>query len=340
MLRPMNRLRAGIIGLGVGEKHVLEFTSHPQCEVVAVCDLSGERLSNFRKQYPTIKTIDKADTLLEDESINVVSIASYDNYHFDQVMKALSNGKHVFVEKPMCFYREEALRIRQFLNEKPSMRLSSNLNLRTCPRFKRLKQQIKEGTLGDIYYLEGDYLWGRLNKLTEGWRGSMDFYSIILGAAIHMIDLTCWLMEDERVCEVFAYGNRIASLNAGFRYNDFAAILMKFSNGVLAKITGNGGCVFPHFHQLAVYGTKATFIQEVDGAKLYTSRDARVAPQVITEEYPGRRKGDMITSFIDSILDEGRAPEMSSEDVFKAMAICFAAEESVQTGKPAPVKYI
>ena len=80
----MERLRVGIIGLGVGEKHIEAYQRHPGCEVVALCDFSSEKLSAIGSKYPGIPLTDKADDLLQDPDIDVVSIASYDNYHYDR----------------------------------------------------------------------------------------------------------------------------------------------------------------------------------------------------------------------------------------------------------------
>ena len=66
--------------------------------------------------------------------------------------------------------------------------------LRSCPLFIKIRQKIEEKTMGEIYYLEADYLWGRKQKLISGWRAEADFYSIIHGAAVHMIDLAVWLI--------------------------------------------------------------------------------------------------------------------------------------------------
>ncbi|MCF8131452.1 MAG: Gfo/Idh/MocA family oxidoreductase, partial [Deltaproteobacteria bacterium] len=226
----MQKFKVGIIGLGVGEKQIPAFEGHPSCEVRAICDFSDKRLSAAAAYCPDAKLTNSAAHILDDPGIDIVSIASFDNYHFEQISTAIRNGKHVFVEKPMCLYFQEALMIQRLLGENPGIQLSSNLNLRTCPRFIRLKHLIKCGEMGQIPYLEGDYLWGRVHKLTKGWRKDMEFYSIIHGAAVHMVDLIMWITE-KKPAEVHAYGNQMATANSGLRYNDFAVILMKFENG-------------------------------------------------------------------------------------------------------------
>lgn len=332
------KLKVGIIGLGVGEAHLEAYLSHPSCEVVSLCDFSEEKLSQVRQKYPHyIYTANAAD-ILDHPDINVVSIASYDNFHFEQIQRALDRHKHVFVEKPICLYREQAEKICAQLKKNPHLKISSNLILRKCPRFQRLRKMIQGGEMGDIYYMEGDYLYGRIHKITGGWRGKLDYYSIVYGGAVHIVDLFHW-MTGKKVVEVAAYGNRIASKESSFKYNDFTVCLLKFSNGTIGKITANFGCVHPHFHGVTVYGTKSTFTNGLEYGNLFMTRDPQVPPQRINEDYPGVHKGDLIHNFIDSILND-TSPAVSTEDIFNTMSVCFAIEESSLMSKAVSVSTI
>ena len=108
----MKKLNVGIIGLGVGEKHVMAFKAHRNCEVTAICDFSSDKLAKSKRVYPYAEHTTKANELLENPAIDIISIASFDNYHFEQAMKAIQNGKHVFVEKPLCLHFDEAVELR------------------------------------------------------------------------------------------------------------------------------------------------------------------------------------------------------------------------------------
>ena len=163
----MSKLRAAVIGLGVGEEHIAGYEAHPDCEVVAICDVSTERLAEVGERHPGPRRTDRPDELLRDPEVDVVSVASYDDAHFEQVKTALEHGKHVFVEKPLCLHQAEAEQIHALLREHSDLRLSSNLPLRASPRFVRLRELIESGELGDIYYLECDYDYGRLQKITS-----------------------------------------------------------------------------------------------------------------------------------------------------------------------------
>lgn len=334
----MRTLKAGVIGLGVGEQHVLGYRRHPSCEVVALCDVDPTRLVEIGTRYPEARTTEDPADILRNPDIDVVSIASYDDTHFEQVSEALIHGKHVFVEKPVCLHRHELDRLHAITTEHPELRLSSNLILRMSPRFRALRDELRQGALGEIFYVEGDYDYGRLWKLTEGWRSEIDFYSVVHGGAIHIIDLLCWMLED-RVERVAAFGNRIASRGSRFAYRDLVASILEFETGTVGKVTANFGAVRPHFHRLSIYGTKATFVNRPDEAELFVSRDPAMRPKLVSTVYPGAQKGDLIGSFLDSILS-GSPAEVTTNEVFDIMSVCLAIEEAADTGRVVTVRYL
>jgi len=333
------RISVGIIGLGVGRYHLEAFKTHNTCRVKSVCDFDGTLLSRVRKKYPDLEISRDADDILKNPDIDIVSIASYDNYHFEQIVSALENGKDIFVEKPLCQFPEQAEIIRRTMLKYPDRRLSSNLNLRSCPRFIDLKARIQTGEFGDVYYMEGDYLWGRIQKLTDGWRKEMPYYSIVQGAAVHMIDLLMWLVGMKPV-SIQAIANNIATKNSDFSHDDFCAITMKFDSGLVAKVTAQGGCVHPHFHRLAVFGTRQTFKHDIWGAAILNSSDPENSKNPVMTDYPGiADKKKVIHSFIDSVLNPDALPIVKTEEVFDTMAVCFAAIKAVKRTDTVEIEY-
>jgi predicted dehydrogenase len=321
-------LRAAVIGLGVGEAHARTYGEHPDCELVGLCDIDAGRLAEIAAQHPGVRTTVDPRELLRDPEIDVVSIASYDDAHYAQVKTALEHGKHVFVEKPLCVRRDEAAELRRVLAERPGQVLSSNLVLRASPRFRALKMLIDDGRLGDLYYVEADYDYGRLHKITEGWRGDLPHYSVVLGGGVHVVDLLLWL-TGRRVVEVSAYGNRIASAGTKFRFDDLVVALLRFEDGVLGKVAANFGSATPHFHAVQVFGTEATFVNGPEDAWL-VDRERR-AP--IDAPYPGVGKGELIPAFVDAVLGRGDLV-VGPDEVFAALDVCFAIEESAASGRP------
>ena len=83
----------------------------------------------MRKKFPNLKISTNENDIFKDKDINLVSIASYDNYHFKHILKALKNNKNIIVEKPMCLNIQELKIIKNMLKKK-RIKMISNLVLR------------------------------------------------------------------------------------------------------------------------------------------------------------------------------------------------------------------
>lgn len=331
-------LRVGVIGLGVGAQHIPAYNEISNCEVTSLCDIDAAKRTEFAVKYPNMLIADNAMPVLTDPAIDLVSIATYDDVHAQQIIAALEHEKHVFVEKPLCLHTNELRAIRQALKQRPHLKLSSNLILRRSPRFMRIKQMIEAGDFGELYHIQGEYNYGRLEKITKGWRGEIPYYSVVLGGGVHIIDQLLW-MTKQRVVEVAAFGNGICSNGTAFHHEDMVAALLRFENSMTATITANFGCLRPHSHGLSIYGTKATFINGEPDGWLYTSRDPSVKAQIINQAHPGAAKGDLIESFVDYVLGNGE-PEVSVDEVFDVMSVCLTIDKARQQKRTVEVEYI
>lgn len=331
----MSKLRAGVIGLGVGMRHAMAWSAHPGCELGVLCDLSPDKLALAKAQFPGVALTQDPWQVLDDPRIGAVSVAGYDESHAGQILRGIRNGKHVFAEKPVCLTDEELSSIRRALAEHPEVQFSSNLILRKSPRFINLRRMIQAGELGRVYFLEGSYDYGRLWKLTHGWRGQQDDYSVFLGGAVHVVDLMLWLTGG-KVARVSAAGNSLASKGTPFRYDDFVTARLEFADGALATVNANFACVRPHFHKLNIYGTAGTYENAPEAARLYTSREADQPPLLLAEPYPGVDKGDILKGFADEILGLGTSC-VSAREVLETMTVCLAVERSRRTAQPVEI---
>ena len=333
----MRRLKVGVIGLGVGEQHIEAYLAHPSCEVVSACDLSADKLEALGARHPELRLTRSDDDILRNPDIDLVSIASYDDHHFTQVVKALDSGKHVFVEKPLCRTLEELTGIKQALSRNQGrVKLVSNLILRAAPVYVWLKEQIAAGEFGEIYAFDGDYLYGRLHKITDGWRNEVVDYSVMEGGGIHLIDLMIWL-TGQRPVSVFAAGNRISTRDTKFRYDDYVSANIQCSSGMIARITANFGCVHRHQHVVRVFGTRATFIYDDAGPRVHESRDPENAPRPVLLPALAPSKGELIGPFVDAILEDR---EIDTQSHFDVISIASACDDSLRAGALSEVRYV
>ena len=327
------KIKTAVIGLGVGAHQARTLSMHSNTELVWLCDFNKDKLLDLSIELPEAKITQNPKDVLQDAEIDLVCIASYDQFHFEQVVMALDNGKHVYVEKPICLSKNEIKDIRKKLEEYPNLCLSSNMVLRTCPLFNKVKEQIKSNMMGEVYYLEADYLFGRKEKLISGWRADAEIYSITYGAAVHMVDLVMWLTE-KKPLRVQALGNRITTSGTNQKNNDFAVLLLEFEDQMNIKISAHGGCVHPHFHSLKVFGTNSSFIHDATGTVWVKSSDPYQKFITEKEEYPAKNKRDgALISFLDSLINFGENAIVSKKEVFDTMSVCLAAEQAVKTGQ-------
>ena len=150
----------------------------------------------------------------------LLSISNFDKDHAKLIIKNYSNS-HIFVEKPLCRNLKDLKKINKLVKKNKFKNiLYSNLVLRDAKVFNDVIKKIKKGEFGKIYYFEGDYLYGRLEKILNGWRGKDKNYSVFLGGGIHMVDLMIRFLNNLPL-EVFSCSNNIVTKNNKFKYDDF-----------------------------------------------------------------------------------------------------------------------
>lgn len=327
-----------VVGLGVGEAHARAYLADDRCRLLWLLDHDRSRAEALAAELGA-GVAETYRQILDDRRVDVVSIASFDADHAAQVLAALRAGKHVFVEKPLCRSPQELGGIAEAWRAAGGrLRLRSNLVLRSAPLYRWLREAVRSGELGEVYALDGEYLYGRLYKITGGWRGKEPDYSVMLGGGVHMVDLMLWL-TGQRPQRVFCRGNGICTRDTDFSGVDFAAASFGFDSGLVGRITANFGCVHRHQHVLRVYGSKATFIYDDAGARLHTTRDDDPSPPRVIDLDPlPASKGDLIPAFLDSLW--GQAPDPVEErSVLDTIAVCAAADRALAAGREEEISY-
>ena len=95
-------MKVGVIGCGAiaQRAHIPTFNSIEGVEVQAVCDINEEKAKKTAKKYKIKEYYTDYKTMLENPSINLVSICTPPNLHAEIIIEAARAGKHVLVENP------------------------------------------------------------------------------------------------------------------------------------------------------------------------------------------------------------------------------------------------
>ena len=105
-----SKLRVGVIGVGIGTAHLAAYSQLPEVEVVALAGLNDDVVKQLATMYNVPHTFREYQDLIAMPSIDAVSVCLPNALHAPVAIAALSDGKHVLVEKPLALSPQRAAR--------------------------------------------------------------------------------------------------------------------------------------------------------------------------------------------------------------------------------------
>ena len=118
-----------------------------------VADTRFERLNLLKKNYPSIKTTTDVNAIFDDKSIDAVVIAVPISSHFKLAKKALEQGKHVLVEKPMTASLKNSQALVDLAKKKKRILMVDHTFLYT-DAVQKIKKAIGKGEIGRVKYFD------------------------------------------------------------------------------------------------------------------------------------------------------------------------------------------
>ena len=144
------RFRVAVIGTGnQGQSHVKAWGSHTDVDLVYVCDLDAERSAKAAALVSGAKPIDDLRKVLDDQSIDAVSIATPDHWHTPAAILALQAGRHVYVEKP-CSHNLREGQLLIAAQQKSGRLVQHGTQTRSGLGAQQAIQMLREGVIGDV----------------------------------------------------------------------------------------------------------------------------------------------------------------------------------------------
>jgi len=363
------RLQVACVGVrGRGKSHIAGFGSRKakDCEIVAIVDVDeavGNRTvdavkERFGKAPAYYRDIRK---MLEDKSIDIVSIATPNHWHSLAAIWAIQAGKDVYCEKPVSHNVSEGRRVVQAAR-KHSRIVQTGTQCRSNPGMRAAIEYVRSGKIGEVKLARGlcyknrgsigpkgkydapksvDYdLWtgpAPLKPLTRkslhyDWHWMWDYGNGDLGnQGIHQMDICRWgLGVDDIGTNVVSYGGRFGYEDAGETANTQVSI---------HQYPGAKRLVFE------VRGLPTTKLRDTGVGVIFYGTTA----DVVLPSYSGGtvfdKKGKVITSFnsgsdkyhfdnfVQAVLS--RAPEKLNADILEghlSSALCHLGNVSYRLG--------
>ena len=155
-------VHVGIVGLGGGASDMIPaFVQHPHIALTAAADIDKGQLEKFHSEFHA-ETYQRAEDLCAHPQVDVVYIATPNQYHTAHALLALEQGKHVLVEKPMTLTLEDA-DVMIAAAARHGVQLLVNVKHSFDPYIVKIREIVQRGELGQLrmlhYWYFSDWLY-------------------------------------------------------------------------------------------------------------------------------------------------------------------------------------
>ncbi len=345
----MAKLRIGVVGLGMGRHHARMFQSHPQAKLAALAEPDEKRRKEVGEELGVKRLYPDLESMLAEEQLDVVSIATPNRFHKPQTIAALEAGAHVLCEKPMAMNAAEAEEMLAAAR-RTGRRLMINFSFRFTEQSWALKRQVESGLIGDVYF--GRTVWHRRRGLPGfgGWFGqkALSGGGPLIDLGVHRLDLALWLMgypEPEWVLGATydPIARRLAEESGKqFDVEDLAAALIRFRNGATLVVEASWAANIKEreLMETRLLGTKGGLVQRNlnEGyefeAEVFLERDGCLFDERLHPPVPSAPNA--YHHFVDCILED-RPHTATAEEGLTVMRLLDAIYASAESGQPVRV---
>lgn len=150
---PRQKLRHASIGVARrGAQDLGEFITHPDIEIVALCDVDRNHLEAAAKQFPDARLYRDWRQMLEREHdrIDSVNVTVPNHMHAPIAMTALRMGKHVYCQKPLTHSIYESRRLAEEADRRPNLVTQMGVQTHSAQGYRQAVAMIRYGVIGKV----------------------------------------------------------------------------------------------------------------------------------------------------------------------------------------------
>jgi predicted dehydrogenase len=199
------RIGVGLIGTGFARNtQAPAFSVCEGAELLAVCSGQMENAQRVAAEFNVRHVCENYEQLLQLDEVSLVVVSAPPYLHHPIAMAALEAGKHVICEKPMAMNAAEAREMVGAAESRPAQLSIIDHELRFNPTWRRMKELVDDGFLGDLHHINIIIASGFRHSALRPWNwwSQKSAGGGLLGAlGSHAIDAVRWLFgEIDSVC--------------------------------------------------------------------------------------------------------------------------------------------
>jgi len=334
------QVNIGIIGCGSISRyrHAPEYAQNKNCKIVAFSDPFLNRAEELAQSY-SAAAYDDYKKIINDPSIDAVSVCTPNATHASIAIEALQAGKHVLCEKPMAINTSQAKAMMEAAKKSKKILMPAH-NQRLFPAHKKVKELIDSGSLGEIFTFRASFK----HKGPEVWSAdhgnhtwffdkNASFVGVMADLGVHKIDLIQWFLG-EQITSV------VASARTFDKRGSSGELIDVEDNSIILCNTDSGktGIIETSWTNYGKEDNSTVIYFEKGVVKLYCDPEYDLIIEgkdgsVSCHKLVGVSTNDcqissgIIDEFVDSIVNGKPAP-ITAEDGYYSIAVVEACVES------------
>ncbi|MDA7524382.1 Gfo/Idh/MocA family oxidoreductase [Verrucomicrobia bacterium] len=260
----MDKVRIGIIGMGNMGKYHADYLLKGEvagAQLAAVCSTSPQKLEAYKDQA---EIFSDGVEMIKSGSIDAVLIATPHYQHTSLGICAFEQGVHVMVEKPISAHKADGERLIEASNKHPDIVFGAMFQLRTEPRYLKIKKLIDDGELGEIVrinWIITDWYRTEAYYASGGWRATWkgEGGGVLLNQCLHQLDALQWLVGMPSKVRSFAQLGRFHDIEV----EDNVTAYLEYPNGATGVFISSTGEA-PGSNRFEIAGTRGKLVLEND----------------------------------------------------------------------------
>jgi myo-inositol 2-dehydrogenase/D-chiro-inositol 1-dehydrogenase len=350
-------VRFGLIGYGAwGSHHARAIAAVPDATLVAIAARSEANQKAAATVYPQARIHADYRQLLASEEVDVVSVVLPSDLHYEVGRAVLESGKHLLLEKPMALSIARCTELIDLAAARGRW-IAIGHELRFSPLWGKVKQMIDAGSIGRPLYALIE-LWRRPYRPgADNWRYKSERVgNWTLEEPIHFFDLARWYFSQfGDPLRVYAQGigrqpdhpeltDNFSALTTfpGGSYAVVSQTLAGWEHHQQVKMTGTSGALWARWSGAMDRTFEPTFqLQWLDQRSTDQQRSDQQRPdQQRVVDVPVEGAAGEVFELVEEMqavvraVRQGVAPPCTGSDGRWSVAMCLAAQESIDRQQP------
>ncbi len=316
-------MKVGIVGCGlIGQKRARSLGS--QHQLVAVADIDLKRAEKLASDFAGCEPFKDWSKVINHPQVEIVIVATTNNFLTQISLEAVAAGKHVLVEKPGARNAGELEELVERASSSNSL-VKVGFNHRFHPAFLKARQIWETGDLGDLMYLRARYGHGGRLGYDKEWRADPEIAGggELLDQGVHLIDLARLFAGD-----FSSVAGQVGTYFWNMPVEDNGFMFLKTPKEKVAWL--HVSCTeWKNLFSFELFGQKGKL--QVDGLggsygveklTFYKRLPEMGPPETIAWEYPGEDKSWVLEfNYFIECIKQGREPEGNLRDALAALII-------------------